>query len=187
MQFPVSFFQSSPVGNVADRLSGNPCSSMIATTASAPLCRRRRRADLRGAVEPTILVVRYSDPTPFVAGHEIDPPRLTFDGAYSIRTQFFAEPHMRRTDRHRSARCPLSGTDSRASSPQNFKAGESFRERDREWAADRRQPCSASSSPPGSSGARRSRESARLDHRSVRQCHRERRQDHRALSQRCHA
>ena len=45
-----------------------------------------------GSANPVYaLSIRYTDPTPFVAEHELDPPRLTFDGAYTVRTQVFTE------------------------------------------------------------------------------------------------
>ena len=92
VQFPVSFWQSSPVGNVADRLSDTMLFNDRDYGIGAALPQASAGQIYAGQLQPTSLVVRYSDPTPFVAGHVIEPPRLTFDGAYSIRTQFFAEP-----------------------------------------------------------------------------------------------
>ncbi|WP_131857226.1 DUF11 domain-containing protein [Bosea sp. BK604] len=46
------------------------------------------------SAQPFALEVSYSDPTPVVAPHLVEAPRLSFDGAYIVRTQFKPVPEL---------------------------------------------------------------------------------------------
>ena len=129
VQFPVSFWQSSPVGNVADRLSDTMLFNDRDYGIGAALPQASAGQIYAGQLQPT------SSRRALLRSDAIRHGARDRAAAPYVRWRVL-HPHavlcgtaIRRTDRLQSAACPTSGTDLRASSPQSFKAGVRCRER----------------------------------------------------------